>query len=294
MRTSPLVSIGLPVYNGARHIERAVKAVLAQTYEDLELIISDNASTDETYEICDQLARADDRIRLLANERNMGAAANFNAVFLQSAGRYFKWLGHDDFLEPTAIEVAVRTMRDRDDVSVVHWLERMTDENGSVIREYRPEQGFQIDGDTAGKRFRQMLFWRRHGFGGDPFFGLMRREALEATRLQGRGINPNYLLLQELSLTGKMITIPELLAIRIYNDERVTSTKMIRWLDPKGRVQLPHFRRAKEYYNVGLTFGEMALADRMLNAVYVTMYFLHPRELKGFIWDLTKGSFSPG
>jgi len=285
----PLISIGLPVYNGADHIGDAIRAVLKQTVDDLELIVSDNASTDGTQEICVDLARADERVRYSRNANNEGAAANFNKVFKSSRGSYFKWLGHDDFLEPTAMERASQVIESRPDVSVVHWLERMTDVKGNVLRVYEPSQGFQIDGQTSGARFRQMLLWRRHGFAGDPFFGLMRRQALEATRLQGRGTNPNYLLLQELSLTGKFLTIPEVLAERIYNDVRVTAPRMIRWLDPSGTVGFPHLRKAREYFKVGLRHGQMSTVDRLVTGATLIGYHLHPRELKGFVWDMTKG-----
>lgn len=285
----PTVSVGLPVYNGADHVERAIRAVLGQTLSDIELVVSDNASTDATEDICRRLSVDDARIRYFRNESNLGAASNFNKVFLESRAPFFKWLGHDDFLEPEALGKALLVLQENPEISIVHWLERMTDEAGRTLREYRPGQAFHINGATAGARFRQMLFWRKLGFGGDPFFGLMRRESLAATRLQGRGMNPNYLLLQELSLMGQIVTIPEVLATRIYNDERVTARRMIKWLDPQGEIRFPHFARAKEYFRVGLTHGKMGVADRGLNLMALLAFHLHPRELKGFLWDLTKG-----
>jgi glycosyltransferase involved in cell wall biosynthesis len=287
--TSPLISIGLPVYNGADHIGAAIRAVLSQSHENIELIVSDNASTDGTSDICEELAKADARVHFSRNETNLGAAANFNKVFTLSHGSYFKWLGHDDFLEPTAMERALQVMESGPDVTVVHWLERMNDRNGALLREYDPSQGFQIDGDTPGSRFRQMLLWRHNGFAGDPFFGLIRRHALEATRLQGKGMNPNYVLLQELSLTGKFFTIPEVLAVRIYNDVRVTASTMVRWLDPSANPGNPHFRKAREYFKVGLIRGEMSPIDRLLTGATLIAYYLQPREIKGLAWDLTKG-----
>ena len=284
----PVISVGLPVYNGADRIGAAIESVTSQTLREIELVISDNASTDTTQDICRDMARNDDRIRYYRNKENLGAAANFNRVFELSRGPYFKWLGHDDVLDPTAMKKALSVIKEMPDVSVVHWLERMTDEQGITLREYRPTQGFQVAGVSPGARFRQMLQWRHHGFGGDPFFGLMRREALEATRLQGKGMNPNYLLLQELSLTGRFVTIPEVLAVRVYNDVRVSAPRMIRWLDPSGKVGFPHFRKAQEYFRVGLTFGEMSPADRTLTGAALVGYYLQPRELKGFVWDLTK------
>jgi glycosyltransferase involved in cell wall biosynthesis len=284
---NPIISVGLPVYNGETHVESAVRSVMEQTLDNLELVVSDNASTDATEEVCRRLAHEDRRIRYYRNAENLGAAANFNRVFQLSRGPYFKWLGHDDVLDPKAMAKALDVMQTRDDVSIVHWLERMTDEGGNTLREYTPDQGFDLDGETPGARFRQMLLWRFHGFAGDPFFGLIRRSALESTRLQGRGANPNYLLMQELSITGKFVTIPDVLAVRVYNDVRVTAPQMIKWLDPSARVGFPHFAKAKEYFRVGLTFGDMAWPDRVLTALTLLGYHVHPREVKGFLWDIS-------
>lgn len=74
MSYEPLISIGLPVYNGERHIRQALDSLLAQNYGDFELIISDNASTDETQQICLEYAARDERIRYYRNERDMGGA----------------------------------------------------------------------------------------------------------------------------------------------------------------------------------------------------------------------------
>lgn len=282
----PKVSVGLPVYNGADRVAAAINSVMAQTLEDVELIISDNASTDATEEICRELANSDTRIRYYRNAENTGAAANFNRVFELSQADYFKWLGHDDVLLPSALSKAHDLIMSREDATIVHWLERMTDDSGKTLREYKPAQGFQIRGESAGKRFRQMLLWRSQGFAGDPFFGLIRRTALESTRGQGTGANPNFLLMQELSLTGKFVTIPEVLAVRVYNDVRVTAPGMIKWLDPSARIGFPHFAKAKEYFRVGLTFGEMSLWDRTITALALVGHFLHPHQLKGFVWDL--------
>src|SRR5215213_6401610 len=90
------VSIGLPVYNGDRFLARSLDSLLAQTMPDFELIISDNASSDGTAEICRAYARRDRRIRCVRNEHNLGVYRNFNRVFQLSSGKYFKWAAADD------------------------------------------------------------------------------------------------------------------------------------------------------------------------------------------------------
>ena len=86
METRPRISIGLPVYNSERYLRHSVESMLGQTFGDFELVISDNASTDSTWEICSEYARMDDRIRLYRNEKNFGAAENFNRVFKKRFG----------------------------------------------------------------------------------------------------------------------------------------------------------------------------------------------------------------
>jgi len=92
----PLVSIGMPVYNGARYIREALDSLLGQTFTDFELIISDNASTDNTEAICREYAAKDERIRYIRQPHNLGASANFKFVLDEALGEYFMWAAHDD------------------------------------------------------------------------------------------------------------------------------------------------------------------------------------------------------
>jgi len=115
----PRVSIGLPVYNGENYLEEAIDSILAQTYKDFELIISDNASTDRTPDICQAYANKDPRIRYYRNEKNIGAAVNFNRVFELSSSEYFKWAAHDDIIAPDYISECIEIL-DNDDSIVLY------------------------------------------------------------------------------------------------------------------------------------------------------------------------------
>jgi glycosyltransferase involved in cell wall biosynthesis len=88
--------MGLPVYNGEAYLEEAMASILAQDFEDFELIVSDNASTDATEDICRRLAGRDSRIRYHRFDHNVGGARNFNHVFEMSSAPYFKWVADDD------------------------------------------------------------------------------------------------------------------------------------------------------------------------------------------------------
>ena len=92
----PLVTVGLPVYNGERYLAEALEAALAQDLDDLEVVVCDNASEDSTREIALDYVARDRRVRYHRNERNLGLARNFNRVFELSRGKYFKWTAHDD------------------------------------------------------------------------------------------------------------------------------------------------------------------------------------------------------
>ncbi len=104
---SPLVTIGLPVYNGAAHIERALGALLDQTYPNFTLLVSDNASDDGTWEILQSWAARDQRIVLHRQESNIGALPNFRYVLDQVETEYFMWHAHDDFWSPNYLEELV-------------------------------------------------------------------------------------------------------------------------------------------------------------------------------------------
>src|SRR5262245_10163897 len=103
----PLVSIGLPVYNEQRFIRETVASLLAQDFEDLELIISDNASTDGTEEICRQFAARDPRVSYERSEVNRGAFVNFDRVFELAGAKYFMWAGAHDLWSPSFVSRAV-------------------------------------------------------------------------------------------------------------------------------------------------------------------------------------------
>src|SRR5262245_52473779 len=100
VRNSPTVSIGLAVYNGGQYLAQAIESILGQSYADFELIISDNASTDETETICRSYVARDERIRYSRNATNIGGARNENLTTTLARGRYFRWAAHDDYLEP--------------------------------------------------------------------------------------------------------------------------------------------------------------------------------------------------
>jgi glycosyltransferase involved in cell wall biosynthesis len=106
----PLVSIGMPVYNGSAFVGEAISSLLAQTHKNIELVISDNASRDGTPKLLEEWAKRDPRIRIILNPVNRGAAANFKTVALESRGDYFMWASHDDLWAPDFIEANLKAL----------------------------------------------------------------------------------------------------------------------------------------------------------------------------------------
>ncbi len=100
----PRISIGMPCYNSERWISPAIESLLGQTFEDFELIVSDNASSDGTWDIVQRYAASDDRIRPYRNPENLGASANFNRVFELARGPYFKWASSNDWCAPGLLD----------------------------------------------------------------------------------------------------------------------------------------------------------------------------------------------
>lgn len=211
VNVQPLVSIGLPVCNGQACLGQTLDSLLEQDFGDFELIISDNASTDRTREICEQYARRDARIRYHRNDRNLGAAPNYNRVFALARGRYFKWAPHDDLYQPSYLRRCV-DMLDASPASTVLCYPRtlLIDESGQVYGEY--DDGPVVRGATPRERLARLLAhpmsWCH------PVVGLIRAEVLATTRLIGRYPGADHTLLAELALRGEFVQVPEPLFLR--------------------------------------------------------------------------------
>jgi glycosyltransferase involved in cell wall biosynthesis len=194
----PKVSIGLPVYNGENYLVQAVQSVLDQTYSDFELLISDNASTDRTQEICERYAAQDPRIRYIRHEQNQGATWNFNYIFGQAQGEYFCWLAHDDKLAPAFLQTYAEVL-DRDPETVLCFSRvSIIDENGKPITDFDIEM--RTGSDRFSHRFYDLLMVWHNCF---AIFGLIRTEALKKTPLIGAYGLGDAVLLARLGLMGK-------------------------------------------------------------------------------------------
>ena len=137
IQNTPLVSIGLPVYNGERFLKRALDSLLAQDFQNLELILSDNASTDDTSMICEEYASKDARIRYVRNATNLGALKNFNQVLDLARGTYFMWAAYDDLWEPDFISSLVNLLEANPGAILAFCSCYRLDTAGNLLRTHR-------------------------------------------------------------------------------------------------------------------------------------------------------------
>jgi len=247
---APLVSVGVPVFNGEAFLEHAIRSALAQTLDDLELILCDNASQDRTAEICRDYAARDPRIRYFRNARNLGAAANYNLAYSHARGRYFKWLAHDDGMLPSFLAKAFRLLEERPDAVLCNTVIAYIDAAGARIGLYDTAL-FGADSFSPSARFAWMVL-RSHTCA--DFFGLIRREALRDSLLHGSFHGADRALLAQLALRGRMTQLPApLLVIREhpsrYTRAQCRASERAAWHDSAytRRASFPTWRLYREY-----------------------------------------------
>jgi polysaccharide pyruvyl transferase WcaK-like protein/glycosyltransferase involved in cell wall biosynthesis len=260
---APTLSIGLPVYNGERYLAEALDALLAQTYTDFELIISDNASTDRTAEICRDYAARDDRIRYLRQPVNIGAQPNHNATLDLARGRYFKWASHDDLYAPDLLRRCVEVLETRPEVVLAHSLDAMIDENGAII--HQAPYPLRTDGPDPAVRLRSLL----RTPGGNDFYGVVRTEVFRHIGGQGSYHNSDRTFVAAVSLYGPFHQVPEVLYYR---------------RDHPDRGERARSHRAR------VVIGNPKLANRLRHPM-VTLYAAY---LLGYVGAILHAPLSPG
>ena len=134
MQREEEITVGIPVYNGGTEVERAIKSVLNQTFTNFKVLISDNASTDESAEICKSLEKIDRRIQVHRHDINIGGIQNFYFLLKQARTKYFVWLAHDDWWAHDFLESNYNVLTECSDVVCCVSKVRMTNKNGELLR----------------------------------------------------------------------------------------------------------------------------------------------------------------
>jgi glycosyltransferase involved in cell wall biosynthesis len=238
MRSVPRVSIGLAVYNGQDFLAESVEALLGQSYTDFELIISDNASTDGTADICRSYAKLDPRIRYFRQPENIGLAPNHNFTIHQARGELFKAASHDDLYGRDLIRLCVAALDAHPEVVLAHSWSAVIDETGAVS--HVVDYPVNTSAPLASERFRSMLF---DGWGDDEG-GVIRTAVLRRTGLHRSHHFADRTFTTELGLHGPFHMVPECLYFRRYHPGQAGATASIRArcarFDPRRANPLRH------------------------------------------------------
>jgi glycosyltransferase involved in cell wall biosynthesis len=255
----PRVSIGMPVYNGEKYLREALDSILAQTCKDFELIISDNASSDSTQQICLDYADRDRRIHYYRNKKNFGGPKNYNRVFELSSGEYFKWAAYDDVLAPEFLEKCVGVLdKDPSVVGCICKTGRI-DQHGNFLGYHNKGLLKRINSNKPHERFRDLidLYYIT-----TPFHAVYRKHSFAQSQLHGSYIGADRNLVAELSLMGRIYEIPECLFFWREHPDSYTSMfygrtrentldrlrKETAWWSKEGGTYFPHWKNCIEYF----------------------------------------------
>jgi glycosyltransferase involved in cell wall biosynthesis len=263
------VSIGLPVFNGEAFLAQALDSVRAQSYEDFELIVSDNGSTDGTAAMCREYAARDARIRVFSNRANRGAAWNYTNVVRRATGAYFKWLAADDAMERDCLARCVETLEAHPATVLAYPRARVIDDvfsRGAIRDGALRYERIHLGQSRASDRFLAMF---RHVLPNvDVIWGLMRTPVVRAMMPFGDFIGADECFLARLALRGTFVEVPEPLLVLRWHPGSYGCTvgatvrsggregaPHAQWYNPRhrGRRVFPHWRRLGEHARSVLT-----------------------------------------
>jgi glycosyltransferase involved in cell wall biosynthesis len=248
MSRTPRLSVGIPDYNGHNYLADSIESLLGQSYEDFELIISDNASTDDTADICRRYEKQDSRIRYFRQKHNIGGAPNHNFLVEQARGELFKWASDDDLYARDLLKLCVDALDEFPDVVLAHSWTAVIDASGTVTQAVR--YGLATASPSAPERFRSLLY----EVGGDDDGGVIRMDVLRRAPLLGSYHHSDRTLTAGFALYGPFYQVPDWLYFRRDHAERAERAfKTVRpWcanLDPRRSDALrnPAIRLYAEY-----------------------------------------------
>lgn len=230
----PLVSIGIPTYNRAEKLERAAESVLGQTHRNVELVISDNASGDDTESLCRELCRRDTRVRYLRSAVNRGPTANFNKLFGELRGEYAMVLSDDDWLDAGYLASCLSELHRSPELAlacgIAHYIR-----DGAAVWEGVDMQ--LVDDSPA----RRVLTYLRSVDENGIFYGLMRRAALRRAGPLRNVIGNDWLLAASIVAQGKVATIRSASINRELDGTSADFLKLTATLGlPRWQARVPH------------------------------------------------------
>ena len=207
---TPLVSVGIPTYNRAESLKKTITSVINQTYSNLEIIISDNASTDSTQQVCEAFCQLDPRITYIPQPKNFGAGNNFRFVLEKAQGEYFMWLGDDDYISEQYIARCIETFKSDVELVLVAGTARLSFGDQSDYIQ-RTQQGFKNN-----LRTQRFITYYKTVSDNSIFYGLIRNSNLSKVRISNR-LAGDWFMISSLAFQGKLDVISD---VYIYRNQR--------------------------------------------------------------------------
>ena len=290
MRSAPRLSVGMPVYNGAKWIRESIGCLLSQSFTNFELIISDNASTDDTATICRTLADSDERIRYHRNGTNIGVFKNYDRVFELASAKYFKWASCNDVCLDGFFEKCVAVLDARPDVVLAYpkaILVFAPPGEAEYGEEY--EDNLNLEQERPSERFAEYLNRERIN---NVMNGVMRAEALRQTALNWPAHGSDISMIAELTLHGKFVEVPDRLFVRRLTPETTillmdhASSKSEGYLGRSDNVQR---LKLHSYRFVSALRAPIAFSEKMRVWLYLLrrVAWLRHRVLRKFVRIVT-------
>ncbi|MGH8825061.1 MAG: glycosyltransferase family 2 protein [Jiangellaceae bacterium] len=262
----PRLTLGLPAYNGERFLAASLDALLAQTFTDFELIISDNGSTDGTAAIGRRYEAIDPRVRYVHHPRNLGSSFNHNFVIEQARGEFFKWVSDDDLYAPDLLQRCIDALDSRSEIVLAHAWTAFIDDEGRIT--HKIDYPLTTDVPDAVERFRSVLYTQ----GGDDIYGVIRMSVLRQVAPFGSYHWADRTFVGELALHGPFHNVPDFLYFRRDHPDRAERVapgirRRCSHLDPRraNRWRNPVVRLVAEYllaYVTAIWRAPISPADR--------------------------------
>jgi glycosyltransferase involved in cell wall biosynthesis len=278
----PRVTLAMPVYNGERFLRDAVESVLSQTFTDFELIITDNCSTDSTETICRGLAARDARIRYYRNQRNTGAADNFNLGFELARGRYLKWCAHDDLISADHLSYLTAALDADPSASLAYGRTICIDADNKIIPLIGEEMQESSSLDAI-ERFSRVITRPGTCF---PIFGLFRMQLLRRTTLHRPYYGSDRALLAEAALLGRFRCVSDAVFYNRDHEQRSIniSNKLVRSCWQNGAANK---RAASEHLNLLFHLYEVAgrhpdVASKIRARLHVAKFAARPLQVSRY------------
>jgi len=273
------VVVGLPVYNGEKYIAAAIESHLSQSFADFDLVISDNASTDRTGDICAAYAARDPRVIYWRAPENRGNRWNHRRVLeaIERPDQYFRWAGADDIMEPGLLERMVAILDARPEVSAVVPDTRNIDDDGNAIGAM--PRTLDMQSKDVFERARDILVASyQHVIA----YGLLRASILQRMRTGPHYPGWDAVFTWEFALHGQIVQPTGAALLRRFHKgsiSRVKTAKEVRrWVEPDSRrgMSLPHWTWAYERVRV-LLAAPLSFHDRVRIGTFLARYTLWQR-----------------